>query len=188
MSDKPKFPRALAIQAARQILPILETACERIVIAGSLRRRKSEVGDIEILYVPINEFRPLPGDMFASHRVNLADLAISAMIRDGILEIRTGPAGGTAYGTQNKLMRHIGTGIPVDLFATSQTSWHNYLVCRTGPKESNIAISEAANAKGWRWNPYGSGFNGPGGEHHAVTSERDVFDFVGLPYLEPWER
>jgi hypothetical protein len=23
---------------------------------------------------------------------------------------------------------------------------------------------------------------------HAVTSERDVFDFVGLPFAEPWER
>jgi hypothetical protein len=49
----------------------------------------------------------------------------------------------------------------------------------------------AAQAKGWKWNPYGSGFSravGLGREVHQVTREQDVFAFVGLPYLEPWQR
>jgi hypothetical protein len=59
--------------------------------------------------------------------------------------------------------------------------WWNYLVCRTGPKESNIAISSAAKKRGWDWNPYGSGFS-RNGRIVEMKSERDVFKFVGLPW------
>lgn len=46
-------------------------------------------------------------------------------------------------------------------------------------------------AKGWKWRPYASGFSKQtlgGEEWHPVTSEREVFEFVGLPFKEPWER
>lgn len=110
------------------------------------------------------------------------------MMNAGTMELRKGETGHTAYGPKNKLMTHVPTGIPVDLFATVESSWFNYLVCRTGPKESNMRIAAAAQDKGWRWNPYGSGFSGPGGKVHTVTSEADVFHFVELTYYEPWER
>ena len=37
-------------------------------------------------------------------------------------------------------------------------------------------------------NPYGAGFTDGHGNLVPVTSERDVFELVGLKYLEPWER
>ncbi len=51
MSDKQKWPQAAAIEAAADILIRLEDACqpEMCVIAGSIRRGKPNVGDIEIL-------------------------------------------------------------------------------------------------------------------------------------------
>jgi DNA polymerase/3'-5' exonuclease PolX len=64
-------------------------------------------------------------------------------------------------------------------------------VCRTGPGESNVAIASAAQTKGWKWNPYGAGFSRQIGlttEQHGVTSEREVFEFVGMAFKEPWER
>jgi DNA polymerase/3'-5' exonuclease PolX len=79
----------------------------------------------------------------------------------------------------------------VDLFTATRENFFNYLVCRTGGEESNIRVASAAIARGWKWNPYGNGFSrvvGLGSEHHDVTSEREVFEFVGLPYLEPWKR
>jgi len=50
-----------------------------------------------------------------------------------------------------------------------------------------------AKQRGCKWNPYGSGFSRGGplaGEprEHKVESEEDVFTFVGLPYVQPWER
>lgn len=187
---KTKYPRPAAIAVARELLAVIVPACEpeRVVVAGSLRRGKAEVGDVEILYIPRTELRPVPGDMFATARVDLVDLAVRQLMATGILEIREGENGAKSYGPKNKFLRHVSSGIPVDLFATIETSWWNYLVCRTGSKENNMAIAEAAKAKGWHWNPYGSGFTTGGGSSHQVTSERDVFDFVALPYKEPKDR
>lgn len=185
---KTKYPRALALDVTRAILEEIGEGCERIIVAGSLRRRKQEVGDIEILYIPLTEERPSPGDMFRMAKVDLVDVAVRAMIDAGMLELRKGENGHTAYGPKNKLLTHVATGIPVDLFATVETSWYNYLVCRTGSKENNMAIARAAQDMGWRWNPYGSGFSGAAGAVHTVTKEEDVFAFVGLPYKEPWDR
>ena len=85
-------------------------------------------------------------------------------------------------------MRHVPSGIPVDLFATTEACWFNYLVCRTGGADNNLAICFAAQRAGWKWTPYGPGFTRGSGEVHLVRSEREVFEFVGLPYLEPEQR
>lgn len=88
---------------------------------------------------------------------------------------------------KNKLLRHVESGIPVDLFATTEASWWNYLVCRTGGAQTNVRICNAAIAKGWNWAPYGAGFKTREGLV-PVHSEREVFEAVGLKYLEPEER
>jgi len=91
------------------------------------------------------------------------------------------------YGRKNKLMLHRATGLPVDLFAATEDNWWNYLVCRTGPADSNMRICTAAQSKGWKWNPYGAGFSRDG-KVVAMTSEQEVFAFVGLPYTNPEHR
>lgn len=186
---KPRYPRHTALTAARDVIAALRPVCVegRLIVAGSLRRRKQWVGDVEIVYVSRTESQPV--DFFSNREVALANEAIAALVAAGVLEKREGVTGHTVYGEQNKLLRHIATGVPVDLFATSETSWFNYLVCRTGPKESNTAIASLAQDKGWKWHPYGSGFTREDGRAaHDVTSEQDLFEFLGLPYREPWER
>jgi DNA polymerase/3'-5' exonuclease PolX len=157
-----------------------------LIVAGSLRRRKAEVGDVEILYVPRMEERPL--DMFATQSVSLADEEIDRMLADGTLGKRPSKTGGFSWGDKNKLAVHR-SGMPVDLFRSSPESWWNYLVCRTGPSDSNQRIATAAKRQGYQWNPYGPGFtNLADGTVTAMDSEASVFAFVGLPYVEPWER
>lgn len=190
-TDKPRFPNQIGMKVAAELCAALKPVCERIIVAGSLRRRKPTVGDVEILYIGKTEVRQDPADMFANITINLADEAISALENSGVLERRKNVNGSEMYGPKNKLMRHRATSLPVDLFAATAENWWNYLVCRTGPGESNIAVASAAQAKGWKWNPYGSGFSRQIGlttEQHVVTSEREVFEFVGLPYLEPEKR
>src|SRR3954465_699781 len=130
MSDKPKFPRAEAIAAAKQLLKGF--ASDRLIIAGSLRRRKPMVGDIEIVYIPKIQTGPDTGDFFASKTVNLSDQTIKIMCLGGILRPRENILGRTTWGEANKLAVHVASGIPVDFFATSEAAWWNYLVCRTG--------------------------------------------------------
>lgn len=192
--SKTRYPTAAAIAAARPIVNALRPASDRIIVAGSLRRRKQEVGDIEILYIPkIEQDQPVPGDLFARKTLNLADEAIAVMEKSGLLARRKTVNGTETFGPKNKLMLHVESGIPVDLFSATAENWWNYLVCRTGPAESNTRIATLAQQRGWKWNPYGPGFTRGGalaGPHdeYEVTSEEAVFQFVGLPYNEPWER
>jgi DNA polymerase/3'-5' exonuclease PolX len=191
-STKQRYPLAAAEAVANELVAALQygcgPACERIEIAGSIRRRKPTVGDIELVFIPKMDRRQVPPDLFP-RLVSLADLAFDAMLRAGILTKRLSKVGTTAWGEKNKLAVHVASGIPVDLFTATPENWFNYLVCRTGGAENNKQIASAALAKGWRWNPYGQGFSELHGIGiHYVKSERDVFDFVGLPYREPAER
>lgn len=183
---KQRFDRALALTVAREMCRALEPVTTRLIVAGSLRRRKETVGDVEILFVPRTERRRV--DLIHTEDFDLARERIDALLSEGILEMRPNVTGGTSWGGKNKLALHVATGMPVDLFTASEANWWNYLVCRTGPKESNMAIAMAAESKGWKWNPYGAGFSGSMGTKHVVNSEAEVFEFVGLPYREPWER
>lgn len=160
-------------------------------VVGSVRRRKPDCGDVELLYVP--KFGPVPvkTDLFETNEQrNLTDLAIADLERTGILLRRLNSRGHETFGEKIKLMRHAETGIPIDLFSTNLESWWNYLVCRTGPAESNVRICMEANARGWRWAPYSPGYvRLDGGEPSApMESEEDVFRFVNLPFLPPEKR
>lgn len=189
MSDSKKWPRADALVVANQIVELLAGFVDRAEIAGSIRREKPMVGDIEILYIPILAVRADPEDLFGDTKpVNLADKAIAAMEHAQILQRRLSSVGHEAYGEKNKLMRHVKSGIPVDLFATSEAAWYNYLVCRTGGADSNVAICTAAIARGEKWNPYGPGFTRNNGIKTRMTSEEAVFKYVGLPCLPPSQR
>jgi len=49
---KTKLPLSTAITLAESIVTALAPGCSRIAIAGSVRREKPEVGDIEIVCIP----------------------------------------------------------------------------------------------------------------------------------------
>ena len=161
---------------AEELKALLEPVCQRVVIAGSIRRQKPEVGDIELLCIP----KFIDG-------VDQLDREIGALVIQGRLGFRLNKRGSRAYGPKNKLMLHIPSGIGVDIFSTDLGCWPVALVVRTGSAETNKRIAMAAIRKGWHLRAYGRGFTTPDGEM-VCRSERDVFEFVGLPYKEPWER
>jgi DNA polymerase/3'-5' exonuclease PolX len=194
--EKRKFPRASALAVVRELLAELKPACEKIVVAGSLRRRKEAVGDIEFVYIPRMVQVADPEDFFGKKiTVNAVDQLLARWIAEGTIGRRLSKLGRTMWGPQNKFAVHCASEIPVDFFATDHARFYNMLVCRTGGAATNVAICEGAQKWGWKWEPYDEGFvrkpSSAGPEYHdvrVVHSERDVFSFAGLPYLEPWER
>ena len=190
--SKQVYPADRAMEVAKQLRDMLSPFCEpdRCKIVGSLRRQKIWVGDIEILYVP--KFRLKAADLFkesASQMTNLADEMLDSMVNQEIIKPRPNKNGVTAWGEQNKLAVHVESGIPVDFFATTEDGWVNALVVRTGGKQNNIQICSAARKLGWTFEAYGTGFRSLRGlPYHPTTSEKDVYDFVKLPYLEPVNR
>lgn len=195
--DKKRWPLEVATVLALGFVGELEPLCDRVCIAGSIRREKPMVGDIEILYIPQTGTRDVPGDMFARETVNLVDAWLNFNMAAGQLAKRPNAIGNYSYGPKIKLMIHTPTGIPIDFFSTTEESWWNYLVCRTGSAETNKRIAERAQGMRQTWQPYSSGFMRtiegaePGAADHETVpmhSEREVFAHVGLPYLEPKDR
>ena len=186
MGEKKRYERATAMLVAAEICRELKPFCARLIVAGSLRRRKAMVGDVEIVFVP--KFTEVADTLFETKQENMAAMAIARLKDTGILTERIGAAGSTSWGPKNKLAVHVASRMPVDLFETSEPCWFNYLTCRTGGAESNVAVASAAQRLGLKWNPYDVGFTRADGSKIHVTSERHVFEIVGLPYKEPWER
>lgn len=172
--ERLKLQKAKAI--AEELKRLLEPGCRRIEIAGSIRRLKPDVKDIELLCIP----------KFVGG-VDHLDREIGALVVQRILGFRLNKLGSRVYGKQNKLMVHLPSGIGVDIFSTTEECWSVALVVRTGGKETNKRIATQALKRGYRFHAYGRGFTTPDGEI-ICHSEREVFEAVGMPYLEPWER
>lgn len=189
MSDKLKWPAIEAAEVAEQLIAELAPACERICFAGSLRRRKTEVGDLELLYIPKYELRGDPEDIFETPKqTNVADLAIAQLEKMHVLGRRKNVNGSEMFGEKNKLMVHVASGLPVDLFSTTAENWWVSLVVRTGSKETNLRLTNGAIARGGSLNAYGAGVTWRDGHVSVAVSEKGVFDLCGVPFLKPQDR
>jgi len=163
---------------------------DRIEIVGSVRRRRPFPKDVEVLFIP--KYRVKTSDLFsakASTMDDLVDAELARWIADGRIRHRHSVIGSPTWGKENKYAVHSETDIAINFFATTHDNWWNALVMRTGGKQNNINISSAARRRGWTFEACGSGLSSLRGlPHHQTTSERDVFEFVGLEYLEPENR
>ena len=184
MKKRYKYKDAIAV--AKEIESWLKPYCERITIAGSLRRKKPEVGDIEILCIPKEYVLSDPDKTNPFY--DAVDRRIDILIAFSKLNYRLNKKGNRTYGKQNKLLVHCASGIPVDIFSTTEENWWVALVVRTGPKESNIRICTEAKKWAAKFNVYGSGFTLSDGKKFICRSEEEVFRIVGLPCFPPEER
>ncbi len=132
-------------------------AVERITIAGSLRRWRETIGDIDILVV--------------SRRPKEVMDAFTRL--DGIEDI-------VAKGdTKSSIVLK---GIDVDLRVVDASSFGAAAHYFTGSKHHNIRIRELGVRKGLKINEYGV-FRGE--ERIGGEDEEDVFENVGLAYIPP---
>ncbi len=188
MSDRKKYPREHALVVATQLQAMLSPSCERIAIAGSLRRGKPMVGDIELLFQP--RYSKRPEGVFDEKIVDVASEVCEKLLADGVLAKRPNVKGIFTWGESNKHAIHCASGIPVDLFSVCQNpqNWWVSLVIRTGSKETNLKLTTGANKKNASLMAYGCGVKWSDGTITPATSERDVFSLCGITYLEPKDR
>src|SRR5437867_3653005 len=94
-TDSKRVPAAEAVEIARDFIDALSDHCERICVAGSLRRHKPFVKDVELLFVPkfepVIERRP-PEDFFSAppppRLINKADIVIQSLFDAGLVAKR----------------------------------------------------------------------------------------------------
>jgi DNA polymerase (family 10) len=131
---------------------------KQAIVAGSYRRRKDTVGDLDIL-VTAGRGSPVM-DRFVDY--------------DEVGEV---VSKGTTRSTV--LLR---SGLQVDLRVVADASYGAALVYFTGSKAHNIAIRTIAVKKGLKINEYGV-FKGE--RRVAGASEQEVYKQVGLPLIAP---
>ena len=190
---------AAAIDAARVSIalaePVAETlvaalaavpGVERVVPAGSLRRRRDTVGDLDLLVTVrggsaavMQRFVSLPqvARVLSQGRTR-ASVVLSTKRRaaPSFLDPRGGRAGpGPALGA-------LGSSLQVDLRVVPADGFGAALVYFTGSKAHNIALRRLAQSRGLKLNEYGV-FRGD--ERVAGDTEASVYAALGLPFVEP---
>ena len=178
---------SVARSVGEDLVRLLVPFCERIEIAGSIRRQRPQVKDIELLCVSrVRSTQDLFGDL-ATNSYEL-DLKLDALVVDGsVLKKRPNKANYYNYGKQNKLLVHVETGIPVDVVSTDAKNWGMALVVRTGSREFNIRVMQRFKELGMRGHAYG-GVTDQEGSDLDCLDEETVFRLLGWPWIRPEER
>jgi DNA polymerase (family 10) len=175
--SKTKAPHAERLALAEHLLELLRPACERIEIAGSLRRQRPLVGDVELVAIP----RLIIGqDMFDAAQVAGSEL-------EDLLATWTcpKPKNGPMY------KQFIIDDTQVDLFICEPATWPVTLLIRTGsaefaqrfvtPRRQGGLLPAGYRVKGWRLQHNGQ-------PCEDITEEEHVFAAIGSPWIPPEER
>jgi len=152
---------AQAQKIANEVVRQLSPYCKKIQVAGSIRRRKAFCNDIDLVLIPSDPWN-LNRELMALGQVR------------------------QAWG--EKLKRVLFNGVQVDIYYATEGTWATLLLIRTGSMESNIRLASLAKKKGYRLAANGDGLFDDKGRRVAGDSERSIFEALGLPYKEPWER
>lgn len=163
LSKERRFPRALAAAQAEALLGELRQArgVQAAVAAGSLRRGRDTVGDIDLLVAA--------ADSSDAMRRFVRHAEVQRVIAEGA----------------TKASVLLKSGIQADLRVVPPKSYGAALVYFTGSKAHNIALRRLAQAKGLKINEYGVY---RGARRIAGDTEESVYAALGLRLMPPAER
>ena len=160
VTQKPRIKLVTAAQYAEPLVAYLKKVpgVDAVVVAGSYRRRKETVGDLDIL-------------VCAAH----SDKVMTAFSHyDEVHEVLA--KGGTR---STVILRN---GLQVDLRVVPKASYGAALYYFTGSKAHNIAVRRRAQQRKLKVNEYGVY---KGSQQIAGATEESVFAAIGLPYIPP---
>jgi DNA polymerase/3'-5' exonuclease PolX len=168
-----RIPLAQAQAIAEEVYNALHPHCDRIQIAGSIRRQKASIGDVEVVCIP----RQVPSGLFGD------ELEVEPAF---VAAVNQWPAV-KGQPTGKYTQRVLPSGMKLDLFMAAPDNWGLILAIRTG----SAGFSEHVLARRWKQ----MGYTSVGGQlHHrdghvvTLREETDVFRVLGLPWVDPWAR
>ena len=147
------------VPLAAQLCKYLEPHAERVAYAGSLRRMKEIVHDVDILAAS--------SDLEKTMKAFLSMPFIEAVLAQG--------------GTKASV--RVQDDLQVDLRVVDPKSWGAAMHYFTGSKAHNIRMRERAIKQGLKLNEYG--LFDANDKSVAGAEEADIFERLGLPYIPP---
>lgn len=149
-----------ALEIANEIVGRVKPFCKQVEIAGSIRRNRPEVRDIDIVLIPADAWN------LYQQIMTLKDYA--------------GPAGA-------KIERFSYKGIGIDLYYATTDTWGIILLVRTGSIEHNKKLVARAKDRGLRFS-VARGIEDRDGKLIASKTEEEIFKSLGLDSIPPEER
>jgi DNA polymerase/3'-5' exonuclease PolX len=185
------IPWDAANNAALSLVGLLEAGCVRIAIAGSLRRRKAEVHDIEIVAIPRRGPGPIVDLWGTAPEVDWLEDRIASLLDIGVVSVRAVEVRRSDGSVESS--RRMGPlykaleygGLPVDLFITDAERWGCIFALRTGPGDWNTRL--VTDCKRW-FRSVADGRVLHLGRPIPTPEEADFFRALGVPWIDPWER
>lgn len=172
--DKARMPYKDALKLAESFIADVGEYCERIEIAGSLRRKKETIGDLEIVAIP----KIVMGlDLFGGpgEPISLLEQQLSSYrkLKNGALYKQLELA-----------------SINLDLFITTPEKWGVIYTIRTGSADfSNWLVTARQKGGGLPSNMrVQDGRLWYGGAALPTPEERDFFGFICLDWIAPEKR
>ena len=143
-----------------------------MTIAGSYRRRAKDSGDIDVL---------LKGTP------TLYKKFIGILQKDGYL-YETLAKGTKKYNGMSKLPNHL-TFRRIDIMITKPEEYPFAILYFTGSKDFNTLMRQHALDRGLSMNEYSlKHVSDKSVVDHVFSSEKDIFEYLDYPYVEPWKR
>jgi len=133
---------------------------EKIDIAGSFRRKKETIGDLDIL--ASSEFPDEIMDYFVKYH-SVQQVLLKGSTKTSVL---------------------LNDGLQVDFRVVKKESYGSALQYFTGSKEHNVKMRSIAIKKGFKLNEYGL-FDKHTDEYVVGNTEEEVYNTLGLSYIEP---
>jgi DNA polymerase (family X) len=152
-----RFKLSVAEAEAEALVAFLRDG-GRVVVAGSYRRRRDTVGDLDVLVTAKDGVAV--GDKLIRYE-NVADVLAHGPTRTTVV---------------------LRSGLQVDVRAVPEESYGAALLYFTGSKAHNITLRGLANEHGWKLNEYGL-FSGK--RRIAGATEEDVYKKLGLAFVPP---
>ena len=153
---KLKDAQKLSDRITEQIRPF----CDRIIVAGSIRRKKSEVRDVDFVLIP----KPLLWPRIIATLQRKMDAKV---LKQG-----------------EKAAQLTIDGINVDLYSATQETWEPLLLIRTGSAEHNIKLSMIARKKGMKLSHKGLIKD----DKIVASTEKEIFNLLDLQLVRPEDR
>jgi DNA polymerase (family X) len=151
-----------ALPVARQMVKQLKAGCRtlhNIEIAGSIRRWKPTIGDMDFLATADDPNEVL--ECFVTlPMVDMVDLRGA-----------------------NKASVHLNNGIQVDMYVMDPEYYPSLLQHFTGSREHNIALRDRAIRMGFKLNEYG--LTRQDGTRVDINDEADIYRALGLEWMPP---
>jgi len=162
--------------------------CERIDVAGSIRRKRPTVKDVELVYISKGEVAPEGQlSMFGektSEIIPVVDRGIDVLLREGTLRWDDEVV---RRGVKYKRFIHCVSGIVVEMFMATPDNWGLVCALRTGPADFNKRL--VTNKYHGGAMPHGMRMEGACLWYFqralSTPTERDYFELLQVPNWPP---